>query len=441
MKDREFQKFKWSYALSNGGGFMLVQATIASYFTIFLTDTFGIPAGIASVLMFVTTLFDAVKDPVIGAVVDRTQTRLGRYRPYFLIFPALYAVTTILLFMNPQGLSVTQKVIYIVVIYVLYGIFMSFSTTAAQAVLPAQTTDDKKRNQAVMLSITSVAISFTIASSFTTNFVSFFGGYTWLMVIYGILTVLAFFCLYKTSTERYLIPVSERSIWQDLGMLFKHKELFSVIVVWCLSSFGYGVMFSASTYYVLYYMARPDLISVYMLDVSMGALLSMAIAMPTALKLCKTVKKTLIVTQGILAGCYAVLLFAGKNLPVLFVLSFAASFIASMQQGLVGILLNDVIDYVQLKDGISLNGTLSSIKGFANKCGTAMTSMIILGVLAASGYIAGAIGQQPAAVTAAINGLRFSVPVLASIVVIICMLRYPVEPYYLEIAKMKEKMQ
>ena len=71
MKKPAFKQFAISYGLSNGGGFMLIQATVASYFTLFLTDTFGIPAGITSILMFAVTLFDAVKDPFIGAAVDR----------------------------------------------------------------------------------------------------------------------------------------------------------------------------------------------------------------------------------------------------------------------------------------------------------------------------------------------------------------------------------
>ena len=47
--------------------------------------------------------------------------------------------------------------------------------------------------------------------------------------------------------------------------LIKRKELFNVILIWIMAALGYGVMFSASVYYVLYYLARPDLISKYML--------------------------------------------------------------------------------------------------------------------------------------------------------------------------------
>lgn len=441
MKKPDFKQFAVSYSLSNGGGFMLIQATVASYFTLFLTDTFGIPAGITSILMFAVTLFDAVKDPFIGAAVDRTNTRFGRYRPYFLIFPFLYMIFSILLFLNPKGLDVTQKLVYTAVFYTLYGFALSFCTTAAQAVLPAQTTDNQERNFAVMLSTTCVAVSFTIASSFTTNFVDVLGGYAPLMLLYGLLGMVSFWMLYRCSTEQFLQPVTKRPVSMDLKIILGHRELYGVLVVWCMGSLGYGVMFSASTYYILYYIARPELISVYMLTLSIGALVSMTIGLPFAMRLCRTAQKALIVTQAMAAVCYAVLMLSGKNLPLLFVLSFIAAAVSSMQQGLLGILLNDVIDYIQLKDGLSLNGTLSAVKGFAYKFGSAFTSTIILAVLSLTGYEAGNIGGQSHAVTSAINALRFIVPILSAVILILCLLRYPIEKYYPQIAEMKEKMK
>lgn len=69
MKAAGFRRFMLSYALSNGGGFMLIQVTVASYFTLFLTDTFGVPVGIAGVLVFVATMFSTMT--ISSAVTSR----------------------------------------------------------------------------------------------------------------------------------------------------------------------------------------------------------------------------------------------------------------------------------------------------------------------------------------------------------------------------------
>ena len=90
MEKQESNKaFLRTYPFAYGGGMMLISATVATYFSIFMTDTFGIPAAAASVIMFVATLWDAINDPMMGMIADRTHNRFGRYRSYYLWVPAV----------------------------------------------------------------------------------------------------------------------------------------------------------------------------------------------------------------------------------------------------------------------------------------------------------------------------------------------------------------
>ena len=82
-------------------------------------------------------------------------------------------------------------------------------------------------------------------------------------------------------------------------------------------------------------------------------------------------------------------------------------------------------DYVYKTTGEQLNGTISAIGGFSYKCGTAISNAILAGVLAATGYIANAIGQEPEAVLIGINSVRFLVPLAASVLYIIFIQFYP----------------
>ncbi len=434
--------FLFSYALAGGGGFMMLQAVIGSYFSIFMTDTFGIPAGILSVIVLVASIWDAINDPMMGSIADFTKTRWGRYRPYFVIPPVLLTIAAYFLFLNPQGLSVNQKIIYCSVFYVLFQMLVTVCTMPQMAILPACVKSTEVRTKAITLGMISNAVAFTIATSFNTQLTNFFGGYANLMLVYGIIAIFSFWGLFKFSKEKYLTSLGNRTILTDMKTLFKRKELFSILVTWFMVSLGYGLMFAASVYYMMYYMARPDKISSYMFTVSMGALFSMVVAMPICLKLFKTPKKTLIVTQFISIVCYALLFFFGnKSMTILYVLSFLAAFFSSMQLGIINIFLNDAIDYIMLRDNISLNGTLSAIKGFSFKLGGAVTNSSILAVLGFTGYIAGAVGHQPPATLFAINVMRFLVPILASGVIIFCMFIYPIEKYFPQIEEMKNRME
>ena len=401
----------WSHALSTGGGFMLIQATVSSYFSIFMTDTFGVPAGAASIIMFIATLWDAINDPIMGGICDRTRSRWGRYRPYMIFCPIFLVIVSYFLFLAPSGMSDTAKIIYIAVFYILYGMLVTAITMPMMALVPAMTKKDSERSKIMQLGIIMTAIAFTIASA-----------------------------LFKTAKEKYIVNADKRPVKEDMKILVKHKRLFSILIVWCMASLGYGCMFSTSVYYIMYYQVRPDLIPTYMLVLSIGALVSMMVVMPIMLKIFKTAQRVLQISQGITLVCYLILFFFGKNLPLLFVLSFIAAAFASMEQGLINFLLVDTIDYIQLKEKVSMNGMLSAIKGFAYKCGSTLTSSGILAVLAVSGYIANAVGQQPESALLAINCLRFALPAATCVIIIVCLMFYPIEKYYPEIAKMKQEM-
>ena len=196
-------------------------------------------------------------------------------------------------------------------------------------------------------------------------------------------------------------------------------------------------MFASSVYFMMYYIGRPDLISFYMGIISIGALVSMVVVMPIALKIFKTGHQAMLVTQLITFVFYAIAFIFGDNLIVLYVCSFIATAIGAMSNGLVNILVNDTIDFIYLKEKTSLNGTVASLKGFAQKCGSTITNSGILALLAVSGYIPGAIGQQPDSTMFTLNFVRFGVPAIICLIIVVCMKYYPLEKYRLEITRMK----
>lgn len=431
-----------AYALSQGGGFMLIQATVASYFSNFMTDTVMIPAAAASVIMLIATLWDAINDPIMGGICDRTKTKYGSFRPYLLWVPAVLTLVSFLLFLNPSGLTNGQKILYIGVFYILYGMGVTALTMPQMALIPAVTKNDKERGNAVTLGMISVAIAFTIASTFTTSFVGFFGSYAPLMLIYGALAIIANIWLFKTTKERYRVASDGRSVFEDLKVFGRHKKLIIMLIIWMMSSVGYGAMFSTSVYYIMYYIMRPDLIGIYMGVLSIGALVSMMVLMPLLIKVCGTVTKAFILTQSLTLICYVVLFFVGnKSMTALFVGSFLATAFSAMEQALINFFVNDTIDYIQLKENVSMNGMVSAIKGFSYKCGSTLVSSGVLAVLAASGYIANAIGQEPDSAMLAINCLRFAVPAATCVILIVCLIFNPIEPHRGEINKMKETLK
>lgn len=84
-------------------------------------------------------------------------------------------------------------------------------------------------------------------------------------------------------------------------------------------------------------------------------------------------------------------------------------------------------DHIYNETGQQLNGTVSAIGGFSYKCGNALSNAILAGVLAMTGYVPNAIGQEPQAVLTGINSVRFLVPLAATVLYIIFIQFYPEE--------------
>lgn len=423
---------------------MVIAAVVSSYFSVFLTDTMLLPAAACSAIMFVATLWDAINDPIMGIIADKTNTRYGRYRPYFLVAPILLTIFGTLIWVNPD-FSTTGKIVWVLVTYIGFGMTGTMYTMPHVSLLPACVKNDKERNLIITMGAGTMSVAFFIGNAFTTPITLFFenalgvsNGYIPLMILLGLLSCISFWGLFATSKEKYIQPVQQEK--NGLRIVLRHKELFPYIIVWIMASLGYGLMFASSVYYVIYYMGRQDLIAGYMAVISIGAMVSMIFLMPLALKLFKSGHKALKYTQIASMVCYALLFFFGKySIGFLFGMTFLATAIASMSNALVNVLVNDAIDYIQLKEGISANGIIASIKGFAQKCGTTVVSSGILGVLALAGYVA----NQPQTQSAlfAINFLRFGAPILTALIVVICLKFNPVEKSKDEIWAMKQNMK
>ena len=454
--------FVWFHATSVNGGAMAIAATIATYFSLYVQETIGITAAQLSIILLICSLWDAINDPIMGVICDSCNPKWGRYRTWFLFTPIFLLVDMWLLFSNPgfiQG-SVTAKCVYVCITYMVYGMCVTAYTMPQMAILPAMTLDDEERNSVVAKGAGVCALAFTIASTFSTQLVQIFGSYRNIMMIYAVLAVISFWGLYKTSEEKYVAPKDENGGLKQLVYVFRHKEIWPVMLCWCLAAVSYGFMFTSSVYYAQYILVggRVDFatmdeaaigatiggtISTYMGFISVGALISMMVLMPIFLKVFKTGWKALLVSQVLTVICYVILYFTGRmNFWYCCVLSFIASIVGAMVNALVNVLVNDTIDFIVLKEGKQLNGVVSSVKGFAQKCGNTITNSGMLAILAICGFNAelGPFGQSDTAIMGT-NIVRFLVPALVSVAIIIIMVFYPLRKFFPEIAEMKEKMK
>lgn len=236
----------------------------------FLTDTFGIPAAAVGIIMVLASIWVAINDPMMGVIADKTKTKYGKYRPYFLRVPALLTIVVVLLFCNPN-LSPTGKIIWTAIFYAGYGMLRTAIEIPCNAIINAVTDQEDERRKMISAYTFVMGIFTTLTTSFALSLVFLFGGKNTskgYMIVVGaagiLMTISCLICFFSTK-EKYVVETENRPIKEQLQLLFKVTGLISTLCIWLAGYVGYNVMMGSSVYYIMYCLCRPDPIFLYFL--------------------------------------------------------------------------------------------------------------------------------------------------------------------------------
>ena len=200
----------------NNGATNVYFVLILSYIATFGENILGL-IGFASIMVTAMRLFDAITDPIIGALMDKTNTKFGKFRPFMVIGNLIMAVSVIALYIFTPYIPATMMWARYVVFTLLYAIWVigyTFQTSVTRAAQPVLTNDPKQRPLFTVFN--------TVGSMVGMGVISFvgpilagdnlFGDYnaTWFRVITPIgivmsivLTILAIIGIAEKDNEKY----------------------------------------------------------------------------------------------------------------------------------------------------------------------------------------------------------------------------------------------
>ncbi|NLH54593.1 MAG: MFS transporter [Acholeplasmataceae bacterium] len=167
QKNKLSKRTKWSYSLG-GIGRDMTYALVATFFLTYVQYAVGLTAAqfsVIGVILIIGRVWDAVNDPIMGAIIENTRTRWGKFKPWVLIGAVFTAIVIIVMFnWRPMGNAGWNYVIFFAVIYLLWEIAFTMNDISYWSMLPALTTDEKERN-----SITTLAVVFAGVGAFAAN--------------------------------------------------------------------------------------------------------------------------------------------------------------------------------------------------------------------------------------------------------------------------------
>ena len=401
-----------------------------SYFLpFFYSNVFGLSLADAGVLMLVTRIWDAVSDPMMGIIADRTRTRWGKYRPYLLFFALPFAVCGVLLFTTPEnGKTVWAYVTYILMMTVYTGINVPYGS-----LLNVMTADSDEK---------SVLSSYRMFFAYGGSFIALFAweplcnmfdkarvvtaGASGLAAISTspeawnkAMIVIAsccfiFFILSFLMTKEHVKSESTVSVGQDLKLLLKNKPWWLMIGAALASNLFNTVRGTTTAYFFSDYIVKTVEMapqwaflvsaSIFLSIGEIANMVGVVLAVPMSKHLGK--KSTYILSMAILIGLSIMFFFLPATTGgywAMLAFQILISIFTGVVSPLVWSMYADVADYSELKDGTASTGLIFSSASMAQKFGGAFGGSAVMWLLAAFGYntVAGAVQTETA-----IMGLR-----------------------------------
>ena len=397
-----------------------------SYFLpFFYSNVFGLSLADAGVLMLVTRIWDAVSDPMMGIIADRTKTRWGKYRPYLLFFALPFAVCGILLFTTPEnGKTVWAYVTYILMMTVYTGINVPYGS-----LLNVMTADSDEKSV-----LSSYRMFFAYGGSFIALFAweplcNMFDKSRTLVEGMSVSTspdawrnamlVIAsccfvFFILSFLLTKEHVKSESTVSVGQDLKLLVRNKPWWILIGAALASNLFNTVRGTTVAYFFADYIQKSVEMapqwaflvsaSIFLSIGEVANMVGVVLAVPMSKHFGK--KSTYMISMAVLIGLSIAFFFlpatAGGYWAMLG-LQVVISIFTGVISPLVWSMYADVADYSELKDGTASTGLIFSSASMAQKFGGAFGGSAVMWILAAFGYstVAGTVQTDTA-----IMGLR-----------------------------------
>jgi len=405
---------KVGYGIGDAAANFIFQ-TMIIFQLAFYTDTFGITAAAAGTLFLVVRVWDAIFDPIMGVVADRTNTKWGKFRPWVLWTAVPFGIMGFLTFttppFGPQG-----KLIWAYATYI--GLMMVYSANnLPYSALSGVITGDLRERT----SLSSYRFVFAMSAQFVIQvlalpMVHFFGGgdsakgYQYTMGIFSALAIVFFVITFLTTRERVQPdPMQQTTLRQDFADLGKNGPWIAMFALTVFVFITLAMRGGVMLYYFKYYIGRENLFSLFNGLGTAATIVGLILGTGLAKKYGK--RDVFIGGLGLTIVFTAAFLFLPRTAIVaIFAMEILRQFAYGFTIPLLWAMMADVADYSEWKNRRRATAVVFSAIVFALKAGLGFGGAIGGWVLAHYGYVPNA--EQS---VRALDGIRYTASIFPAI--------------------------
>ena len=381
MKDHILSvKEKIGYGMGDAASHIIFD-NVMLYMMFFYTDIFGIPAGFVGTMFLLARALDAISDPCMGLLADRTRSRWGKFRPWILFGAIPFGLVCVLAYSSPD-LSHNGKLIYAAVTYTLLTLLYTVVNIPYCALGGVITDNPTQRISLQSWRFVLATAGGMLSTVLMMPLVNFIGGENKALGFQGGIAVLS------------VVAVSLKNLCS-----FTTKEQRRVVgVLTILNILAVCVRGGAMMYYTTWIMGSAALFTVFLTTYCVGNLIGSALAKPLTDWKCKV--SVFWWTNALLAVLSVAMFFVPMDAEItMFVFIFIIGVLHQLVTPIQWVMMSDTVDYGEWCNGKRLTGISFAGTLFVLKLGLALGGALIGWMLAGGGYDAAAKTQNSATLT------------------------------------------
>ncbi|NQX01293.1 MFS transporter [bacterium] len=373
-------------------GSCLYFAIFMNFLAYFYTDIYGISAGAVGTMIFVVRTYDWIKDPIMGAICDRTKSPMGRYRPWLLWMIPPYVVFGILTF-TTFDLSPSGKLVYAYTTYILLTLVYTMINVPFSALMGVMTANPEERTILSSLRLVGSSVAALVVYGSIFPLMAFFGGgnnqkgFTLTVAVYALLAAGSFLFTFLATKERIQpLLMKDHSLKRDLRLLWKNGPWLILIVVSLLTIISMGLRAGTTVYYFKYLAGNEKLAAGFFVVGSLISIASVSFTKHLA-QFCGGKKRAYIALMSAMSVLsFAFFFIPPENFPLIITYQVVMTIVCSPLIALFFAMIGDSAGYGMWKFNQTSTGLVFSAGSFSQKIGWSIGPAAALWILGFLGF-------------------------------------------------------
>ncbi len=391
MEQKLSVKEKVGYGLGDFAANIVFQ-TVMIFLMYFYTDIFGIPAAAVGTLFLLSRIWDAVNDPLMGALADRTKSKHGRFRPWIKWTAIPFGILAVLMFTTPD-FSESGKIVYAYVTYILMMMIYTANNIPYGALSGVMTANSVERTSLNSYRFVLGQSAALMVQGATLPLIAFFGmgdkalGYQLTMAFFSLIAIGMFYVTFYTTKERIVPTQTEVTpIKEDLKDLLNNRPWAILFVMGLVTFIFLSLRIAVGLYYFKYYVGDESLFSMFAVLGTLGLIIGIPLSKPLTKKFGK--RNTYIASNALSGiGVLALFIPSPDQYIAVYVISALVGFFNGPSVPILWAMYADTADYAEWKFGRRATGIVFSAATFGQKFGWGIGGAITGWLLTIFNYV------------------------------------------------------